>query len=1032
MVDINDTNPKCPKCQNHCGSDYRCKFCNCNMHWFCSADNADGSELGHGAHYVCSNCGSKKHSSAASTTPAEHPSSKVSSQRNKTLSQRNKTATDRPSGKAKASLQTKKCSSAKAKASSKSKKAIQTERPSAVAKASSGHHPNLAASQTKEKETEPSSGEPCFSKKKGRKPPSSKASRTKKKVTKHPPRTTMPKKNSSSNSGGLESSIGVLDNAFNRAITLPSDDISPIAKQLFERTLANLPTISELDFMDSSESLESSIDLSVATESTTETPTSDAFDNNDTPNNAEFDDGTSEESSSDQELHNENGEDNSEQEEHLHSRLQDNWDVIQPNESNKITNIHNNRYINQLVTSGGIHINHQNKYEGILSKPNFELKLFFSFITKSYFCAVYKWTNQKIQACQKVRAMHLKKYISRDQFFAYVGLELGMSILQCNAIDQYWNTGLFQGHTTFQNTMSRNRFELIRSQLCFANPEQYNHEVASKDPLWHSRSLLEHFTKNCAEVATPIGPSALDECSARTKARTAAKTFNKNKPAKFAVRFYAVTGSVNPYISSLYDNRAGNKTGIPAAIDYCRIFRSLRTPYNNVFHPDLNLKIEKDSPSALWMLQMAHQTKAFPDPSGKRIFFTDNFYTRHNLAHSLKVITDGEARMIGTVRFSNVDCTNRYFLQKAIEDIDGKPRGSWCLVRAYDEHPELSKLQRQHQNRNKDKGQTEKQKFIPPTDLVASNAGYIVFKDSKVVIFYTNDLAGTPDHAIMDGTLTETAMLCHGVSKIHRWTGCEIMKRTCFEVPVQIIAYNMFMNGVDRMDQLRSTNITQRREKRLYMTMFTMCLDLAIHQAYCLYNALCPTTVSKKHKTLLSFKHSIAQALVLPEMTNRMRRKNNPVQPLPNLQPTARNIHETLGRIEEGHMLVRNLGKNKNPKFSQDSPCYLCKLRGFISKTIYGCPGCQSSFHVECFTAFHYKDALKGNMRAVIDMLKASEMKGKSRKRRSSYVGTLDTLQLPPAPIRKPRRILQLSNTSESSSSTSITSTNSNTSTTTE
>jgi len=70
--------------------------------------------------------------------------------------------------------------------------------------------------------------------------------------------------------------------------------------------------------------------------------------------------------------------------------------------------------------------------------------------------------------------------------------------------------------------------------------------------------------------------------------------------------------------------------------------------------------IEKDSPSALRMLQMAHQTKRIKDPSGKRLFFTDNFYTRHHLAHALNVITDGEARMIGMVRLSLVDATSHY------------------------------------------------------------------------------------------------------------------------------------------------------------------------------------------------------------------------------------------------------------------------------------------------------------------------------------------------------------------------------------
>jgi hypothetical protein len=79
------------------------------------------------------------------------------------------------------------------------------------------------------------------------------------------------------------------------------------------------------------------------------------------------------------------------------------------------------------------------------------------------------------------------------------------------------------------------------------------------------------------------------------------------------------------------------------------------------------------------------------------------------------------------------------------------------------------------------------------------------------------------------------------------------------------VTYNMFMNGVDQMDQLRSTNITQCHEKRLYMTMFTMCLDLTVHQAFCLYNSMLPNKANRKHQTLLSFKQQVAQFLVEPE-----------------------------------------------------------------------------------------------------------------------------------------------------------------------
>ena len=169
--------------------------------------------------------------------------------------------------------------------------------------------------------------------------------------------------------------------------------------------------------------------------------------------------------------------------------------------------------------------------------------------------------------------------------------------------------------------MSRNNFELIHSLLCFSDPASYDNELSSKDPLWHSRSMLEHFQKNSADIATPTGPSALDEHSTATKARTEAKTYNAHKPAKFAVCFYAVTGSVNPYISSFFDNRAGNKTGVCGAVDYTRVFCVLRKPYNVLFSsPENKIKIEKDSPSALLLLQMAHQTKSYPDPSGHHVF----------------------------------------------------------------------------------------------------------------------------------------------------------------------------------------------------------------------------------------------------------------------------------------------------------------------------------------------------------------------------------------------------------------------------
>ena len=90
---------------------------------------------------------------------------------------------------------------------------------------------------------------------------------------------------------------------------------------------------------------------------------------------------------------------------------------------------------------------------------------------------------------------------------------------------------------------------------------------------------------------------------------------------------------------------------------------------------------------------------------------------------------------------------------------------------------------------------------MAPHDLVAENAGYIVWKDKKIVIFYTNDLASSPSVPILDGSEPEARSAVHGLAILSRWTGKEIFHRTLFSVPSPIVAYNMFMNSVDRMDQ---------------------------------------------------------------------------------------------------------------------------------------------------------------------------------------------------------------------------------------
>ena len=104
-----------------------------------------------------------------------------------------------------------------------------------------------------------------------------------------------------------------------------------------------------------------------------------------------------------------------------------------------------------------------------------------------------------------------------------------------------------------------------------------------------------------------------------------------------------------------------------------------------------------------------------------------------------------------------------------------------------------------------------REEFVPPATNFAEKAGYILFKDSKAVIFYSNDLGLTPSKPILHSHEDEAISAVRGIGNMQRWTGSENLVRTDFGTPNLIISCNMFMNGVDRFDQLKAVNFFIRK-----------------------------------------------------------------------------------------------------------------------------------------------------------------------------------------------------------------------------
>lgn len=84
--------------------------------------------------------------------------------------------------------------------------------------------------------------------------------------------------------------------------------------------------------------------------------------------------------------------------------------------------------------------------------------------------------------------------------------------------------------------------------------------------------------------------------------------------------------------------------------------------------------VKRSTTSAFWWVQFAQHTQLSPQSDG-RTLFTDIFYTRHMLAMKIESLKDGEAKLLETVRFSNIDSLNRSAVKEAVGMLTQKDVG---------------------------------------------------------------------------------------------------------------------------------------------------------------------------------------------------------------------------------------------------------------------------------------------------------------------------------------------------------------------
>ena len=501
----------------------------------------------------------------------------------------------------------------------------------------------------------------------------------------------------------------------------------------------------------------------------------------------------------------------------------------------------------------------------------------------------------------------------------------------------------------------------------------------------------------------------------------------------------------------------------PHPNSYLQFFPKLKKAFGKYFKR--NLETENDAPvdpksaGALWALMIAKLYIADPNCPDKKIVYCDNYYGRHSLARfvlilvisfgdslltvgwlflfasrAVEELTDGMVGITSTIKFGNVEAVNKPGVLSLIHALKDAPQGSWGIVPAYEVvHNECLKTSIEETKRlkKKYKAMVYKNNSIrfrrtgfSENDLVditmgtgkssqtvkavkTLGCGYLGFKDSKTVLFYTSDFDKSfevNDYFHVDTTKPlpdAVEAVVRFLAKIHRWTDASFGARSMFEVAAPIVGYNKYMNGVDRLDHNRSNNMLSRRACRLSISLFGFVIDMAIYNGFAVYKHL--RTLGENSKVMETmvfpeFKRKVCIQLIKNEYNGRAeleeQRKEKRLREEQALLSSGKKARLSTDHDElRCHQIAPTIKSGGKTSRHKRLSCHLCHLAYVYrrnkslternDRVSWACVQCKVGFHVTCFNVWHHTESLKEKNAMLHDFVQEmKEAQGSSKAQR--------------------------------------------------
>jgi hypothetical protein len=129
---------------------------------------------------------------------------------------------------------------------------------------------------------------------------------------------------------------------------------------------------------------------------------------------------------------------------------------------------------------------------------------------------------------------------TNEEMFRFLGIILEMGLVQMPEIDYYWSKSKLFGSEVIQNTMSRDRFELLLKFFHFSNNQEAH---ADQDRLFKLRPLLDLLRTRFKSIYVPGSVISIDETMVPWKGRLLFKQYIPGKAHKYGVKIYKLAAT---------------------------------------------------------------------------------------------------------------------------------------------------------------------------------------------------------------------------------------------------------------------------------------------------------------------------------------------------------------------------------------------------------------------------------------------------------------------------------------------------------